>query len=470
MKLKFCGAAGTVTGSSHLITLHSGEKILLDCGLFQGIGKDTWSLNNQWHFAPQEIDYLVLSHAHIDHTGRVPQLVKDGFKGKIISTHATRSLSGIMLMDSAYIQERDVEYYNKKLIKKRTKDKWDKFRHPLYVAEDVNRTMELFVSIAYDKWFEVLPGVRLIYTDAGHILGSAGVNLEIKERGNVKRVAFSGDIGRPHRPILRDPKPMYPADILITESTYGDRTHETGPAEYDRFLSIINETCVRKGGKLVIPAFSIGRTQEIVYILDRLETSGRLPRIPVYVDSPLAVDATDVFRNHPECFDDELNKYLQIDPNPFGWKTLHYIRSVDESKALNTLQGPAIIISSSGMMEFGRVRHHLFNTMEDKRNSFLIVGYCTPQSPGGQLKNGAKALRIFSEWKEVRADVYVMDSFSAHGDQLEMRDVLINQKDSARDIFLVHGEQDTRLVYKDFLEGEGFRGLHTPNLGEEVDL
>ncbi len=470
MRIKFCGAAGYVTGSAHLITLNSGEKILLDCGLFQGAGKETWNLNNHWYFAPHEIDYLILSHAHIDHTGRVPQLVKDGFKGKIISTHATRSLSAIMLMDSAYIQERDVEYYNTRLIKKRTKDKWDQLRHPLYVAEHVNQTMGLFVSIAYDTWFEILPGVRMIYKDSGHILGSASVNLEIKEHGIVKHIAFSGDIGRPNRPILQDPQQMLPADIVITESTYGDKIHESGPAEYERFLSIIKETCVKKGGKLIIPAFSIGRTQEIVYLLDTLESSGRLPKIPVYVDSPLAVDATEVFRNHPECFDDELNRYLQTDPNPFGWKSLHYVRSVEESKALNSSKVPSIIISSSGMIEFGRVRHHLYNSIEDKRNSFLIVGYCTPESAGGQLKNGAKSLKIFGDWKAVNADVYIMDSFSAHGDQLEMRDVLLNQKSTARDMFLVHGEPDRQLIYKDFLESEGFRGIHMPKLGEEVDV
>ncbi|HLF65949.1 MAG TPA: MBL fold metallo-hydrolase [Saprospiraceae bacterium] len=470
MRIKFCGAAGTVTGSAHLVILQTGEKILLDCGLFQGVGKETWDLNNHWHFDPREINYLVLSHAHIDHTGRVPQLVKDGFKGKIISTHATRSLSAIMLMDSAYIQERDVDYYNTRLIKKRTKDKWDKLRHPLYVAEDVNQTMTLFVSINYDTWFDILPGVRILYKDSGHILGSASVNLEIKENGAVKRVAFSGDIGRPHRPILRDPQQMLPADILITESTYGDKVHEAGPAEYERFLTIIKNTCLMKGGKLIIPAFSIGRTQELVYLLDRLESSGRLPRIPVYVDSPLAVDATEVFRNHPECFDDELNRYLQVDPNPFGWKSLHYVRSVDESKALNTSKEPSIIISSSGMIEFGRVRHHLYNNIEDKRNSFLIVGYCTPESPGGQLKNGARALKIFGDWKDVRADIYVMDSFSAHGDRLEMCDVLSNQKTTAREIFLVHGEPDRQAIYKDFLESEGFKGISLPKLGEVVDL
>lgn len=470
MHIQFCGAAGTVTGSAHLITLDNGKKILLDCGLFQGNGKETWDLNNHWFFNPAQIDVLILSHAHIDHSGRIPQLVKDGFDGMIISTHATRSLCAIMLMDSAYIQERDVDYYNRRLIKKRSPEKQNDLRRPLYVAEDVDKTMTLFVSIPYHHWYEVMPGVRLYYHDAGHILGSASINLEITEKGKTTRLAFSGDIGRPNRPILRDPQQMFPADILITESTYGDQRHATGPAEYENFLNIIKETCIQNKGKLIIPAFSIGRTQEVVYMLDKLESSGMLPRIPVYVDSPLAVDATEVYASHPECFDRELNRYLQKDRNPFGWKQLHYIRSVEESKYLNTATEPCIIISSSGMMEFGRIRHHMFNHIEDRKNAFLLVGYCTPESPGGHLKNGAQSLKILGEWKEVKAKIHVMDSFSAHGDQVEMRDVLNNQKASASHIFLVHGEPDRQLVFKDFLESEGFHGIHLPKLGEKVQF
>ncbi|MDX1407522.1 MAG: MBL fold metallo-hydrolase, partial [Saprospiraceae bacterium] len=289
MKIKFCGAARTVTGSSHLVTLDDGYQILLDCGLFQGKGKDVWDRNNTWHFDPAEIDCLILSHAHIDHTGRVPQLVKDGFNGQIISTHATRSLCSIMLLDSAYIQERDVEYYNRKLIKKRSKSKRKKFRVPLYTSEHVKPTMDLFITCGYDRWATIRSGVRVLFRDAGHILGSSSVTLEITEHGKTRTLAFSGDIGRPDRPILRDPRSMPPADFVIAESTYGNREHAAGPAEFDRFLSIIKHTCVDKGGKLIIPAFSVGRTQEIVYLLDRMESDGRLPKLPVYVDSPLAV-------------------------------------------------------------------------------------------------------------------------------------------------------------------------------------
>lgn len=470
MKIRFCGAAGTVTGSAHLVILQNDKKILLDCGLFQGTGKENWELNNHWYFDPAEIDVLVLSHAHIDHTGRVPQLVKDGFRGTIYTTHATRNLCAIMLMDSAYIQERDVEYYNTRLIKKRAKDKWDQLRHPLYTASDVTRAMVLFVSVHYEHRIEILPRVRLLFRDAGHILGSASVSLEINENGATRRLAFSGDIGRPNRPILKDPVPMPPADFLITESTYGDKFHPGAPDELDRFLSIIQTTCVTKGGKLIIPAFSLGRTQEIIYMLDRLENAGQLPRLPVYVDSPLAVDATEVFRGHPECFDDELNRYLQTDPNPFGWRHLHYIHSVEESKALNTDKSPCVIISASGMIEFGRIRHHVYNAIDDKRNTILMVGYCTPQSPGGQLKNGARALKLLGDWKEVRADIETMDSFSAHGDQREMIDFLSNQRSTARHTFLVHGEPERQGVFRSALVDEGFSGIHLPQLGEEVAL
>ncbi|MDX1476278.1 MAG: MBL fold metallo-hydrolase [Saprospiraceae bacterium] len=470
MKIKFCGAAQTVTGSSHLVTLDDGYKILLDCGLFQGKGKHIWDLNNNWYFDPAEIDCLILSHAHIDHTGRVPQLVKDGFKGQIISTHATRSLCSIMLLDSAYIQERDVEYYNKKLIKKRSKSKRKQFRVPLYTAEHVNPTMDLFITCGYNHWATLRDGVRILFRDAGHILGSSSVTLEIREHGKTRTLAFSGDIGRPDRPILRDPRSMPDADIVITESTYGNREHESGPAEFDRFLSIIKHTCLEKGGKLIIPAFSVGRTQEIVYLLDRMESDGRLPKLPVYVDSPLAVNATQIFGSHPECFDDDLNEYLLVDENPFGFNDLNYVRDVAISKSLNTSKEPCIIISSSGMMNFGRIRHHMYNNIEHKKNTFLIVGYCSPDTPGGQLKNGAEGLRIFGDWKQVNAEIEVMDSFSAHGDRNEMRDVLDNQKSSAAHTFLVHGELDTQEAFKDFLEADGFKGVHIPALGEEVDV
>jgi metallo-beta-lactamase family protein len=467
MKIKFCGAAKNVTGSSHLITLDSGVKILLDCGLFQGDSKTDWESNTTWHVIPAEIDYLILSHAHIDHTGRVPLLVKDGFKGNIICTHATLSLATLMLLDSGFIQEREVEYWNKRQLRKNPR--FNQLREPLYTVEHVQPAIDQFISVGYDQWFRVNNDVSVLFSDAGHILGSASVTLKINEGGKERIVGFTGDIGRPNRPILRDPKPMPPVDILISESTYGDKLHEDGPDQADRFLRIIKET-IEKRGKMIIPAFSVGRTQEIVYMLDQMQTSGLLPEIPVYVDSPLATDATDVFRSHPECFDAQMHKYMLTDSNPFGFKMLKFIQSVDESKALNNNDNPCIIISSSGMMNAGRVKHHLYNNIENPRNTFLMVGYCSPGTPGGKLRAGATTIRLYGEELQVKARIEKMDSFSAHGDQKEMYDFLINQKDSAKRVFLVHGEESVQNVFKSFLLEKGFSHIDIPNEGQEYIL
>ena len=374
MKVKFCGAAQTVTGSSHLLTLENGYTILLDCGLYQGREKDMKNFNSSWYFDPAQIDCLILSHAHIDHSGRIPKLVKDGFQGNIICTHATRSLCAIMLLDSARIQERDAEYYNRKLSKKKKKNKQKKFRTPLYTANDIPATMALFMGASYNKWYTINENVGVCFKDAGHILGSASVTLKVKEGEREIMFGFTGDIGRPNRPILRDPIQMPKVDYLICESTYGDKDHIGAPDEIDKFLEIIKHTCVEKRGKLIIPAFSVGRTQEIVYMLDRLESSGKLPMIPVYVDSPLAVNATTVFGAHPECFDNNLNEYMLVDDNPFGFNTLTYVKSVEVSKTLNNSEEPCIIISSSGMMNAGRVRHHLFNSIDQSKNTHFDCG------------------------------------------------------------------------------------------------
>jgi metallo-beta-lactamase family protein len=280
----------------------------------------------------------------------------------------------------------------------------------------------------YDQWNPICKEVQVMYTDPGHILGSASVTLKIENNGKTTFLGFTGDIGRPNRPILRDPHPMPPCDYLICESTYGDRKHESLPNELERFLDIIKHTCIEKRGMLIIPAFSIGRTQEIVYLLDQAYNLHKLPPIKVYVDSPLAVNATTVYGAHPECFDSELNKYLLTDKNPFGFNNLTYIREVEQSKALNTSKEPCIIISASGMMNAGRVKHHLANHIEDKKNTILIVGYCTPDTPGGILRSGAEKIKLFGEVKQVRADIEIMDSFSAHGDRDEMKDFIENQK------------------------------------------
>lgn len=469
MKIQFCGAARNVTGSCHLITLDDGFKILLDCGLFQGGTKNLYEENSNWYFKPSEIDVLILSHAHIDHTGRVPKLVNDGFNGDIYCTHATRSLCAIMLLDSAKIQERDAEYFNRRQKKKKKKKQKD-LRQPLYFSKDIPKTMSNFIGCGYERWVRINEDVEFCFTDAGHILGSASVTLKIKEDGKEKIIGFTGDIGRPERPILRDPKPMIPVNYLICESTYGDKEHESGPEQSEALLEIIKETCLNKKGKLIIPAFSVGRTQEIVFMLDKMENAGLLPKIPVYVDSPLSVNATTVFGSHPECYDNELNEYLLIDPNPFGFNDLNYIRSVSGSKALNDSQEPAIIISSSGMMNAGRIQHHMFNNIEDPKNTFLIVGYCTPDTPGGMLRNGVEALKLFGEWKIVKADIKIMDSFSAHGDRKEMYNFIKNQKKSVKKLFLVHGEYDTQIKFKSYLEDKGFSNIVIPDIDDKVKI
>jgi metallo-beta-lactamase family protein len=466
MKIKFCGAAREVTGSSHLLTLDSGFTILLDCGLYQGNSDALETFNDTWLFDPATIDCMVLSHAHIDHTGKIPKLVRDGFRGAIYSTHATRGLSAIMLLDSAGIQEKDAQYDNKKRIKQgKIADV-----QPLYDTDDVTATMKQFASYSYNRWFSIHPNVEVFFADAGHILGSASVTLKITEGGKTTLFGFTGDVGRPNRPILRDPMPMPALDYLICESTYGDRLHQEAPQETDRFIQIIRETCVQKRGKVIIPAFSVGRTQEIVYMLDKLAADDQLPHIPVYVDSPLSVDATDVFISHPECFDEDLHKYMMHDANPFGFKDLHYIKKVEDSKALNALKEPCIIIASSGMANAGRVKHHIFNNIEDPTCTVLIVGYASPNTPAGQMRAGAKTLHLFGEEKKVNARIEVMDSFSAHGDYKEIIGFIKNQKPSLKQMFLVHGDYDTQQTFAKTLNTEGFKNVLIPELGEEIAL
>jgi metallo-beta-lactamase family protein len=464
MKLKICGAAREVTGSAHLITLNDGYTILLDCGLYQGYSKSMENFNTNWLFDPRSIDCVILSHAHIDHCGRLPKLVRDGFQGTIYSTHATRSLCAIMLLDSAMIQETDAEFHNK-----RARNDEDK-REPLYEEIDVKETMKRFATFGYGNKFEVRKGVEVEFRDAGHILGSASVALTIHENGKTIRFGFTGDIGRPNRPILRDPQQMSELDYLICESTYGDKFHESAPQEISRLLEIIKHTCVIKRGKLIIPAFSVGRTQEIVYILDQLENAGQLPPVPIYVDSPLAVNVTVIFGAHPECYDADLSAYILKDPNPFGFGRLRYIKEVEDSKRLNTTDEPCIIISASGMANAGRVKHHLFNNIENSRNTVLIVGYASPETPAGRLRNGDNYIKLFGEEKMVRCDVEIMDSFSAHADRGEITDFVRNQQDSVKKLFLVHGEIERQESLKAHLLEQGFHQIEIPELGQEYQI
>ena len=467
MKVKFCGAAQTVTGSSHLVTTDHGTKVLLDCGLYQGNDPDFDDFNHEWVFDPKEVDVMVLSHSHIDHAGRIPKLCKDGFKGDVVCTSATRDLAAIMLLDSGFIQEKDNEWINKKRLRKDLPPV-----PPLYTVPDAQRAMDQFVGISYGRWFRIAKDVQVQFNDAGHILGSANVTLKIEDKnGDYKYVGFTGDIGRPDRPILRDPQPMPPCDYLLCESTYGGKEHQGLPNDEEDLLEIINHTCVEKKGKLIIPAFSVGRTQEIVYMLDKLETAGRLPRIPVYVDSPLAVDATDIFIMHPECYDADILEYMQTDPNPFGFKGLKLIKKVEKSKAINESKQPCIIISASGMMQAGRVKHHLNNNIENERNTILVVGFCAQNTLGRRISDGADTVKIFGKEKQVKAEVKIMGSFSAHGDQQEMLDFLQCQdKSKLKKMFLVHGEIDRQSLLKEAILADGFKSVEIPELDQEYDL
>ncbi len=476
MIIQFCGAARNVTGSSHLITLENGYRVLLDCGLFQGNRKTDLVSNRHWHFDPATIDCLILSHAHIDHTGRVPGLVKAGFKGCIHATHATRSLCGIMLLDSAKIQERDAEFHNKRELEKKKKKKARKKKYkaqliePLYDPEDVSETMKLFNGYSYNRWHRISEYIEVLFKDQGHILGSASVSLRIQDGSRNITLGFTGDIGRPDRPILRDPQSMPKCDYLICESTYGDKEHESKPQQTSLLLDVMKETCVEKRGKMIIPAFSIGRTQEIVYMLDQLELSGALPKIPIYVDSPLAVNATEIYGSHPECFDNALHEYMLQDDNPFGFNKLEYVRSVEKSKELNFSKEPMVIISASGMMNAGRIRHHLYHNLEDPKSTFLMVGYCSPQTAGGILKAGATNLKVMGDTLEVKASIKSMDSFSAHGDRKEMLASIKHLKKSVKKLFLVHGEHDTQQEFSEYLGEGGFKKVYIPAEGQEIHI
>lgn len=467
MKIKFCGAARTVTGSSHLLTLDNGYKILLDCGLYQGREEGYEDFNRKWLFDPREIDCVIVSHAHIDHIGRVPALVRDGFEGNIFCTSATRDLAAIMLLDSAYIQEKDAEYTNKRRAREGKAPV-----EPLYTALDASKCLDSFVGIGYNRWLRINGNVSVIFRDAGHILGSSNIVLKIKvDDYHEKFIGFTGDIGRPNRPILRDPVPMPDCDYLICESTYGGQSHKSEPEDEHELLKIIDQTCIKNKGKLLIPAFSVGRTQELVYMMDKLESSGKLPRIPVFVDSPLAVNATDIFVMHPECYDEALLEYMDTDPDPFGFGHLSYVRKVEDSKKINDLQGPAIIISASGMMTAGRIRHHLFNHMENRRNTILIVGFCAPGTLGERIRNRPETVRLFGVEKKLKARVEIMDSLSAHGDHREMLDFLKNQdQKKLKKIFLVHGAISRQELFRASLLEEGFREVVIPGLGEEVGV
>ncbi len=466
MNITFHGAAQTVTGSKHLIKTGRNRKLLLDCGLFQNSGGDNAELNRHFGFDPSEVDYLILSHAHIDHSGNIPYLVKQGYKGPIYCTPATLDLCRIMLTDSAHIQANDVKYLNKKREKsgKRLLDE-------LYNPDDVLLALKQFVSVPLNTWKEIDQHIKFLFTDAGHILGSAAVNLEFDEPEGKTKIFFSGDTGRPHDIILKAPQTFPQADYIIMESTYGDRLHESSQDAEAHLLNIVKDTCVERQGKLIIPAFSLGRTQEIVYSLNRLYNKGAIPKLPVYVDSPLAISATSIMRKHTESFNPEILEYMKTDEDPFGFETLHYIQDVESSKSLNELKDPCIIISASGMMEAGRIKHHIKNNIEDSRNTILIIGYVPPGSLGGKLIEGAEEVKIFGNSYKVRARISVLDSYSAHADCKEMMEYLkCQQAHLVKRVFLVHGEPGAQLKFKEHLHGMGFSDIVIPLQGESFAI
>ncbi len=466
MKIQFLGAAREVTGSKHLITLENGKTILLDCGLFQGKGEETENLNRDLNFNPSSIDYLILSHAHIDHSGLLPYIVKNGFKGSVISTHATRELCAVMLADSGRIHENDTRMFNKKRAKQGLPP-----IEPLYTQEDANRCMQYFISLPYNKEFYVSDDILLTYTDAGHILGSAVVNLKIKEKDRNVKFCFTGDIGRPHNKILRSPQPFPQAEIIVAESTYGDRLHSDIANAEEELKLVVLETCFKKKGKLIIPSFSVGRTQELLYSLNLLINDGRLPHVKVFVDSPLSVNATNIMKMHPECFNEEMLVYMKNDPDPFGFNGLTYVQTEEDSKNLNNIKEPCIIISASGMMEAGRVKHHLANSISYAKNTILVVGYCAPSTLGARIKRGDKEVSIYGMPYTVNADVRILESFSAHGDYKEMIDFLKYQDiKQVHKLILVHGEYETQLNYQEKLAAEGFSNIMIPEKGQVIEL
>jgi metallo-beta-lactamase family protein len=463
VNIQFWGAARTVTGSMHLLTIN-GTRVLLECGLYQGKRMESLERNRNLPFDPKSVDLMVLSHAHIDHSGNIPNLVKNGYDGPIFCTFATRDLCTAMLRDSGHIQERDAEYANKKRARKGQPP-----IEPIYTQQDAIDCLNQFVALGYGRAFPLMPGVRLTFVDAGHILGSAIVILDVESDNGAgpKRFVFSGDLGRPDKPILEDPTLIEGCDTLLIESTYGDRTHPNVVDTRGELERVVLET-VRRGGKVIIPAFAVGRTQELVYDLHQLLQAGQLPELPVFVDSPLAIDATGVFRQHPECYDEEVEQFLHASGqrDPFGFGRLQYTRQVDQSKAINDVQEPAIIISASGMAETGRILHHLKNNVEDARNTVLIVGWQAPDTLGRYMVEKHPEVKIFGERYALRAQVEVINGFSAHADQHELLNWVKAMRKPPRRAFVVHGEPEAAQNLAGRLVHLGISETVVPERGE----
>ena len=460
MEIEFQGAAREVTGSCHILRVN-GHTVLLDCGLFQGRRKESDEKNRRLPLPVEQIDSIVLSHAHIDHAGRLPFLVRRGYANTIWCTSATRDLSSIMLADSAHIQEKDAEY-----LSRRQKEAVP----PLYEMRDAARVADLMVGVPYNKQFEVVPGVKATYVDAGHILGSASVILECTERGTTRRLVFSGDVGRWGLPIIRDPQPPEGADVVILESTYGNRDHESVDGAREHLARVVRETAAR-GGRIMIPAFAVGRTQEIVYDLHALRLAGKIPALPIFIDSPLAIDATTVFAQHPEVFDQTENLVTTVD-NLFEFERVQYTRKVEESKHLNTINTPIIIIAASGMAETGRIVHHLIHGAGDPRNTILVVGFMAEYTTGRRIVERQPELKLFGDMVPLRAQVEVLNGYSAHADRTELLRWLDDVKSHApklRDVHLVHGEPAAQDAFAERLGELGYRAT-CPHPGTKISF
>lgn len=465
MEIQFHGATQEVTGSMHLLTVGD-EQILLECGLFQGHRKEAFERNRNLPFDPSGITAMVLSHAHMDHSGNIPQLVKNGFTGNIFCTHATQDLCRVMLRDSAHIQEKDAEYVNR-----RHKEKGLEPVEPVYTMQDAEASMSQLVGLGYNRPFQVTPNVQVTFQDAGHILGSAVVIMDIKENGSVKRLLFTGDLGRNDLPVIKDPVQVKDTDYFITESTYGNRLHEAVGDMKAKLRKTIDRT-VKRGGKIIVPSFSVGRTQELVYFLHELFNEDALPEIPIYIDSPLSVNITEVFRLHPECFDAETREaFLDNHQDPFGFYRLRYIRHVEDSKKLNESTEPCMIISASGMCEAGRILHHLKNNVTDPKNTVLVVGFMAENTLGRRIVERQPEIKIFGEVYPLKAEVVITNGFSAHADKNELL-AYFNQLDKNRlaHTFLVHGEPDSTEAFSIAIRDTGYKNVSVPVRGEKFQL
>lgn len=466
MNISFHGAAHTVTGSKHIVELSNGKKILLDCGLFQGMGDKTPELNQHFGFNPAEIDYMILSHAHIDHSGLLPKLVKEGYKGNIYCTPATADLTQVLLLDSAFIQEADVAFVNKR----RAAQQLPPIR-PLYSVADANNVFPHFVEVPYQQVFKIDEQVSFHYSDTGHILGSAAIHLLINENGKETRITFSGDVGRYRDVILRSPETFPQADYILLESTYGNSLHEDFANTDEALLNYIQETCIENRGKLIIPAFSVGRTQELLFALNKLEMQGRLPDVPYFVDSPLSTKTTEIVKLHSELFNETVVQLMKEDKYPFDFKGLHFITEASESKSLNQRKDPMVIISASGMAEAGRVKHHIANSIGNPRNMILMVGFCEEHSLGAKLMRGDQTVKIFREEFDVRARVGSIRSMSAHGDYDDLVQFLACQNpELVKTLFIVHGEYQVQLDFQQRLLGKGFKNVQVPAMHERFNL